>query len=112
MYGIAVISGEGVKGYYERRNYAECETFMINNPDCDVQLHYYEPAMDFCGDLNNHITISEEGKDFFCNDPVGQELDGHFAIIDMIEEEEEYQQDEVLATPPDVMEGTEFEEDV
>ena len=43
---------------------------------------------------------------------MGQELDGHFAIIDMIEEEEEYQQDEVLATPPDVMEGTEFEEDV
>lgn len=89
-----------------------CETFMIHNPDCDVQLHYYEPAMDFCGDLNNHITISDEGKDFFCNDPVGQELDGHFGIIDMIEEEEEYQQDEVLATPPDVMEGTEFEEDV
>ena len=89
-----------------------CETFMKDNPDCDIQLHYYEPAMDFCGDLNNHITISDTNIDFFTKDSLGQELDGHFNIVDMIEEHEEYEQEEILATPPDVMEGTEFEEDV
>ena len=30
-YGIAVISGEGVKGYYESRGYYEKDTFMIKD---------------------------------------------------------------------------------
>ena len=29
LYGIVVISGEGVKGYYENRGYKEIETFMV-----------------------------------------------------------------------------------
>ena len=29
--GIAVISGEGVKEYYEKRGYSEQETFMIKS---------------------------------------------------------------------------------
>ena len=31
LYGIVVISGEGVKGYYETKGYYEEETFMIKN---------------------------------------------------------------------------------
>ena len=31
LYGIVVISGEGVKGYYEKRGYREVDTFMIKD---------------------------------------------------------------------------------
>jgi hypothetical protein len=57
--------------------------------------------------MNNNITISSVNKDFFANDPVGQELDGHFAIIDYMEEYEDEVQEEALATPPDVLEPPE-----
>ena len=108
-------TGAVVTGYFDSAwspPVPALERFLTKNPDCDGNLFYYEPAMDFCGDLSNHVTISDEGIDFFCNDPVGQELDGHFAIIDMLEEHEEEEQQEALATPPDQMEGTEFEENV
>ena len=29
LYGIVVISGEGVKGYYEKNGYHEIDTFMV-----------------------------------------------------------------------------------
>ena len=83
------------------------QTYLENNPDCEGELCYYEPSMDFCGNMNNNITISNVNKDFFANDPVGQELDGHFAIIDYLEEFEEEEQEEALATPPDVLEPPE-----
>jgi len=83
------------------------QTYLDNNPDCEGELYYYEPAMDFCGNMNNNITISDVDKDFFANDPVGQELDGHFAVIDYMEEYEEEIQEEALATPPDVIESPE-----
>ena len=31
LYGIVVISGEGVKGYYEKLGYREVDTFMIKD---------------------------------------------------------------------------------
>ena len=31
LYGIAVISGEGVKGYYEKNGYREHDTFMLKD---------------------------------------------------------------------------------
>lgn len=31
LYGIVVISGEGVKGYYEKRGYREVDTFMVKD---------------------------------------------------------------------------------
>tara|TARA_Y100000992_G_scaffold69024_1_gene43112 strand:- start:17478 stop:19418 length:1941 start_codon:yes stop_codon:yes gene_type:complete len=31
LYGIVVISGEGVKGYYEKKNYKEIDTFMVKD---------------------------------------------------------------------------------
>lgn len=83
------------------------QTYLDKNPDCEGELYYFEPAMDFCGNMNNNITISDVDKDFFANDPVGQELDGHFAIIDYLEEFEEEVQEEALATPPDVLEPPE-----
>jgi len=83
------------------------QTYLDNNPDCEGELYYYEPAMDFCGNMNNNITISDVGIDFFANDPVGQELDGHFAVIDCLEEYEEEIQEEALATPPDILEPPE-----
>ena len=82
-------------------------TYLGSNPDCEGDLYYYEPSMDFCGNMNNNITISSVNKDFFANDPVGQELDGHFAIIDYMEEYEDEVQEEALATPPDVLEPPE-----
>ena len=83
------------------------QTYLDNNPDCEGELYYYEPSMDFCGNMNNNITISNVNKDFFVNDPVGQELEGHFAIIDYLEEFEEEEHEEALATPPDVLEPPE-----
>ena len=83
------------------------QKYLNNNPDCEGDLFYYEPSMDFCGNMNNNITISDVNKDFFANDPVGQELDGHFAIIDYLEEYEEEEQEEALKTPPDVLEPPE-----
>ena len=98
-------------GYFERvRESPQTEalqTYLDNNPDCEGELYYYEPAMDFCGNMNNNITISNVNKDFFVNDPVGQELEGHFAIIDYLEEFEEEEQEQALATPPDVLEPPE-----
>lgn len=80
------------------------EKYLENNNDCNGDLYYWEPAMDFCGNFNNNITISNAGKEFFANDPIGQELDGHFAVIDYLEEYEETEMEEALATPPDVLE--------
>ena len=31
FYGIVVISGEGVKGYYEKHGYKEIDTFMVKD---------------------------------------------------------------------------------
>ena len=31
LYGIVVISGEGVKEYYEKRGYREVDTFMVKD---------------------------------------------------------------------------------
>ena len=31
LYGIVVISGEGVKGYYEKHGYREVDTFMVKD---------------------------------------------------------------------------------
>jgi hypothetical protein len=31
LYGIVVISGEGVKEYYEKRGYKDVDTFMIKD---------------------------------------------------------------------------------
>jgi len=86
------------------------ETFLENNPECEAELYYYEPAMDFCGNMNNNITISDVDKDFFSDDPVGQELDLHFDIIDMLEQDEEYEQEQALSEPPDTEHGFEFNE--
>ena len=40
IYKIAVISGEGVKGYYEKNNYYEKDTFMIKNFNICKVLYY------------------------------------------------------------------------
>ena len=68
--------------------------------------------MDFCGNVDCQITISDHNKTFFQNSQIGKKLDDHFDIIGMIEEAEELEQEEALQTPPDQMEGREFEEDV
>ena len=80
------------------------ETFELKNPDCEVKLHYYEPSMDFCGSLDETITISDVKKDYFLTDPLGIELDGHFDVVGMIDDYYEIEQEEALDTPPDVLE--------
>ena len=56
LYGIVVISGEGVKGYYEDRGYKEMETFMVKMfPFWKVWfyilINFYQNA--FCNNLMN-----------------------------------------------------------
>lgn len=43
LYGIVVISGEGVKGYYEKRGYREVDTFMVKDFNwCQVWYYYLQ----------------------------------------------------------------------
>jgi len=79
------------------------QTFEYNNPDCDVELYYYEPAMDFCGSLDENITISKVNRDYFVSNNLGKELDYHFDIVGSLDEYYEEEQEEALATPPDVL---------
>ena len=41
LYGIVVISGEGVKEYYEKRGYKEVDTFMIKDFSFWMVWYYY-----------------------------------------------------------------------
>ena len=60
--------------------------------------------MDFAGSLEHGtITISEEGLDFFNNDPVGQELDETFGIIDDLEQYIEEEMEEAIHTDPTIL---------
>ena len=108
-------SGAMVTGYFDSAwspPVPALLNYLENNTDCDGDIYYYEPAMDFCGNVDCHITISDHNKTFFQNNQIGKKLDDHFDIVGMIEESEELEQEEALQTPPDQMEGTESEEDV
>lgn len=62
-------------------------TWMDNNPDCEAQLFFYEPAMDFAGCLDGEITLSECDDDYFKHTELGELLDSHFNILeDRLEE--------------------------
>ena len=103
-------SGAVVTGYFESAwspPVPAINHFLAENTDCDAELHYYEPSMDYCGTLDTSITISDVSKQFFQTDPVGKNLDRHFDIVGMLEEYEEQDQAEALATPPDVITGEE-----
>ena len=41
LYGIAIISGEGVKGYYEKLGYREIDTFMVKDFNMWKVWYYY-----------------------------------------------------------------------
>lgn len=41
LYGIVVISGEGVKGYYEKHGYREVDTFMVKDFPVLKVWYYY-----------------------------------------------------------------------
>ena len=81
-----------------------CLNYLDKNQDMHIELHYYEPAMDFCGSLNEGtIKISEQHLDFWKNDPSGIEIDNHFDVQGMLEEMIEEEQQEALGTPPDLI---------
>ena len=44
LYGIVVISGEGVKGYYEKKGYLEIDTFMVKDFKLWEVWYYYLKA--------------------------------------------------------------------
>ena len=44
LYGIVVISGEGVKGYYEKKGYVEIDTFMVKDFKLWEVWYYYLKA--------------------------------------------------------------------
>jgi hypothetical protein len=41
LYGIVVISGEGVKAYYEKKGYKEVDTFMVKDFWTIYVMFYY-----------------------------------------------------------------------
>ena len=80
-----------LKGYFESA-WSPPDTaftkFLIDNKDVNIDLMYFEPAMDFIGTLEHGtFTISDVGEKFFLNTSVGQKLDDIFCVIDMLEEE-------------------------
>lgn len=74
-------------------------TFMSDNPDVDASLLYFEPAMDFCGDLDNELTVEDLDLAFLQNDSLGVQLDSAFSISEYLEDSIEEAQDEALAEP-------------
>ena len=96
-----------LKGYFESA-WSPPEqaflTFLYNNNDVNIKLLYHEPSMDFAGSLEHGtITISDAGIDFFNNDPVGQELDETFGIIDDLEQYIEEEMEEAIHTDPTIL---------
>ena len=72
---------------------------MSDNPDVDASLLYFEPAMDFCGDLDNELTVEDLDSAFLQNDSLGVQLDSAFSISEYLEDSIEEAQDEALAEP-------------
>jgi len=100
--GVAVIEGHCESAWSPPVK--ALETFLDKNPECEANLLYYEPSMDFCGNLDHHIQISTQHKDFWSTTDIGEELEEVFGISEMLEEFEEEEQEIALATPPDVIE--------
>jgi len=93
-----------IKGYFESA-WSPPEqaflTFLYNNEDVNIKLLYHEPSMDFAGSLEHGtIIISDLGLDFFNNDPIGQELDEAFGIVDDLEQYIEETMEEAINTDP------------
>ena len=67
-----------------------CLTYMRNNPDVSIKLMFCEGGNDFCGTLETgEMSISEQSRDFWDDDELGQELNERFAITDYLDEEQE-----------------------
>ena len=75
---------------------------MLTNADIwNMDLSFYEPAMDFAGSLaEGVVTISEEGRDFFLNNDHGKHLSDCFPIIEDFDDMEEDAMEEAIKTPP------------
>lgn len=74
--------------------------FLSNNPDCEAELLFYEGGNDFCGSLHaGEFTVTDLGVTFFEQDPVGQQLEENFGIVDMLYEHEDELQAEILQQP-------------
>tara|TARA_B100001093_G_scaffold475988_1_gene501996 strand:+ start:177 stop:722 length:546 start_codon:yes stop_codon:yes gene_type:complete len=79
-------------------------TFLYNNKDVNVKLLYHEPSMDFAGSLEHGThTISKQGLDFYNDNPIGQELDEAFAIVDDLEQYIEEEMEEAIHTDPSIL---------
>jgi len=91
-----------IEGYFESAwspPQDACEIFLQNNPDCNIELLYYEPANDFCGTLEASYEISRVGKDFFTDTHEGNLIDTAFGVVDTLEEWEDEVQTEILSEP-------------
>jgi hypothetical protein len=75
-------------------------TFFEQNPDCTGNCLYFEPAMDFCGDLDTELSVSVDiTPDFLKYTDLGVQLDEAFQLTDFLEDRLEEAQDEALAEP-------------
>ena len=96
-----------LKGYFESAWSPPDQaflTFLMNNEDVTIKLLYHEPSMDFAGSLEHGThTISEMGMDFYMNDPIGQELDEAFGVIDDLEAYMEDEMLEAINTDPTIL---------
>ena len=55
--------------------------------------------MDFCGDLDNELTVEDLDLAFLQNDSLGVKLESAFSISEYLEDSLEEAQDEALAEP-------------
>ena len=104
------ISEDGtiIEGYFESAWSPPLNAIMnyeMANPDVDIHCKYYEPANDFIG--SNHygdFSISDQPRSFWETDPAGQDLDGTFYVVEMLDEyqdeiEDEHLDDDTLVDP-------------
>ena len=76
------------------------DSYLDENPDCTAELLFYEGGNDFCGSLDTgELNISHLNKQFFETDPVGEQLDEAFGIVEILEEYDEELQDEIINEP-------------
>ena len=102
-----------IKGYFESAwspPDQAFETYLLNNHDVNMQLMWFEPAMDFVGCLEHGtVTLSDEPREFWTDTDTGRELDECFGILDSVDEHMAEVMEEVVNTDPTTLMDPEYD---
>ena len=92
--------GTRIEGFFESAWSPPLETvhnYELENPDVSIHLKYFEPANDFIG--SNHygdFSVYNQPRGFWETDQIGIDLDQTFYVTDLLDEHQEYVEEEEL----------------